>query len=44
MQLIPSHPGGVSRTNIFEGDDLLLKSEQEKGHPGGKIAMIFQDP
>jgi peptide/nickel transport system ATP-binding protein len=46
MRLIPSPPGVVkSGKIIFEGEDLLTKSEPEmRSIRGGKIAMIFQDP
>ncbi len=46
MQLIASPPGKVTGGEIlFQNEDILLKSEEEKRHiRGGKIAMIFQDP
>ena len=46
MQLIASPPGRIAGGEIlFEGENILTKSEEEKRHiRGGKIAMIFQDP
>ena len=46
LQLIASPPGKIVGGQIlFEGDNILRKSEEEKRHiRGGKIAMIFQDP
>ncbi|MGI6782929.1 MAG: ABC transporter ATP-binding protein [Aminivibrio sp.] len=46
MRLVPSPPGRiVSGKILFEGEDLLKKSEEEmRAIRGGKIAMIFQDP
>ena len=46
MRLIPDPPGVIkSGKIIFEGEDLLKKSESEmRGIRGAKIAMIFQDP
>ncbi|WP_075859524.1 ABC transporter ATP-binding protein [Carboxydothermus pertinax] len=46
MRLIPSPPGKIAGGEIlFEGDDLLKKSEKEmRKIRGEKISMIFQDP
>ncbi len=46
MQLIPSPPGKiVSGEIIFEGEDLLRKSERQMRKIRGKdISMIFQEP
>ncbi len=46
MQLVPNPPGKiVSGEVIFEGEDLLKKSQQElRKIRGNKISMIFQDP
>lgn len=46
MRLIPTPPGQYANGKIlFEGDDLLQKSEQEMQKIRGKdISMIFQDP
>ena len=46
MQLIDMPPGEIAEGEIlFEGNDILAMSEEEKRHVrGGKIAMIFQDP
>lgn len=46
MQLIASPPGQIADGRIlFEGENIITKSEEEKRHiRGGKIAMIFQDP
>ncbi|MDK2959568.1 MAG: peptide/nickel transport system ATP-binding protein [Synergistaceae bacterium] len=46
MGLVPNPPGKiVSGKILFEGEDLLKKSEEEmRSIRGGKIAMIFQDP
>ena len=46
LRLIPTPPGKiVSGEVIFEGEDLLKKSEKEmRKIRGGKISMIFQDP
>jgi oligopeptide transport system ATP-binding protein len=46
MRLIPSPPGKVAGGQIlFDGEDLLQKSEEEMRHiRGNRIAMIFQDP
>ncbi len=46
MQLIPNPPGKiVSGEIIFEGEDILKKSQQElRKIRGNKISMIFQDP
>ena len=46
MQLIASPPGRIAAGRImFEGADMLRRSEEEKRHiRGGKMAMIFQDP
>lgn len=46
MQLIPTPPGRYANGKIlFEGDDLLQKSEQQMQKIRGKdIGMIFQDP
>ena len=46
MKLIPSPPGRiVSGEVLFEGDDLIKKSEAYMRHVrGNKISMIFQDP
>jgi peptide/nickel transport system ATP-binding protein len=46
LQLIASPPGRiVSGGILFEGENILNKSEEEKRHiRGGKVAMIFQDP
>lgn len=46
MQLIDMPPGEITDGEIlFEGNNILAMSEEEKRHVrGGKIAMIFQDP
>ena len=46
MRLLPTPPSKVvSGTIIFQGDDILMKSEAEmRAIRGGQIAMIFQDP
>ena len=46
LRLIPEPPGRiVSGQVLFEGEDLLQKSEKEmRSIRGGKISMIFQDP
>jgi peptide/nickel transport system ATP-binding protein len=46
MQLVPDPPGKiVSGEILFEGEDLLKKSQQElRKVRGNKISMIFQDP
>lgn len=46
MQLVPDPPGKiVSGEILFEGQDLLKKSQQElRKVRGNKISMIFQDP
>ncbi len=46
LRLVPDPPGKiVSGQVIFEGEDLLQKSEEEmRSIRGAKISMIFQDP
>ncbi len=46
LRLLPIPPARiVSGEILFEGEDLLKKSEEEmKGIRGRKIAMVFQDP
>ena len=46
LRLIPDPPGKiVSGQILFEGEDLLAKSEKEMQKiRGGQISMIFQDP
>lgn len=46
MQLIPKPPGKFTGGSIlFDGDDLIHKSEGQMEHIRGKeISMIFQDP
>lgn len=46
MRLIPNPPGKiVSGEIIFEGEDLLAKSERQmRSIRGGAISMIFQEP
>ncbi len=46
MNLVPKPAGRITDGQIlFEGEDLLQKSQQEMRHiRGNKISMIFQDP
>lgn len=46
MQLVPNPPGKINGGEIlFEGEDLLKKSEKEMRDIRGKdVAMIFQEP
>jgi oligopeptide/dipeptide ABC transporter ATP-binding protein len=46
LRLLPTPPARiVSGEILFEGEDLLKKSEEEmKGIRGRRIAMVFQDP
>ena len=46
MRLIPNPPGKIAGGEIiFDGEDLLKKSEEQMRHiRGNRIAMIFQDP
>ncbi len=46
LRLIQSPPGRISSGRVlFNGEDLLTKSESEMRHiRGGEISMIFQDP
>lgn len=46
MNLVPKPAGRITGGQIlFEGEDLLQKSQQEMRHiRGNKISMIFQDP
>lgn len=45
MRLVPSPPAVISGSIMFEGNDLLKKSEKEMEAIRGKdIGMIFQDP
>lgn len=45
LRLVP-HPGKIlDGTILFEGEDLLKKTDEEMRQiRGGKIAMVFQDP
>lgn len=45
LRLIPSPPGEISGEIMFEGENLLQKSEREMERVRGrKISMIFQEP
>src|SRR5690554_190057 len=46
MKLIPMPPGKIIGGQIlFEGEDIVTKTEKEMEHIRGKeISMIFQDP
>lgn len=45
MQLIPTPPGKISGEILFNGEDLLKKSEaQMRKIRGNNISMIFQEP
>ena len=46
MQLVPTPPGKyVSGTILFEGEDILKKTESEMcGIRGNIISMIYQEP
>jgi len=46
LRLVPSPPGRIKEGEIlFEGEDLLLKSEEEMRRVrGNRISMIFQEP
>jgi oligopeptide/dipeptide ABC transporter ATP-binding protein len=45
MRLIPTPPGRIYGEILFNGENLLSKSEAEMQNiRGNKIAMIFQDP
>ena len=46
MRLVPQPPGRITRGQVlFEGEDLLAKTEQEmRSYRGSRISMIFQEP